>query len=150
VGYVARLGSRSLDIGVTDADLVGYRSPRHRVEYQEVYAGLLSRHFSAHLHYSPNYFHGSAETLYADLDGVMRSDDDNWRVFAHLGALTPLSAPAARGARKERYDVSAGIARRLPHAEVSLAWSATTPSARQADGTAQDRATLVLSASYFF
>ena len=150
VGYVARLGSRSLDLGITDAHLIGYRAPRHRIDYQEVYAGLLSRHLSVHLHYSPNYFHTGAETLYADFDGVMRSDDDNWRVFGHLGALTPLSAPSGRGSHKERYDFSAGVARRFLHSEVSLTWSQTTPVVIQASGQPQDRAGLVLSAAYFF
>ena len=150
LGYVARLGAQSLDVGITDANVIGYRAPRHRVEYQEVYVGLLSRHLSAHLHYSPNYFHTGVQTLYADLDGVMRSDDDAWRVFGHLGALTPLDAPARPGSHKERYDVSVGVARRFSHTEVSLAWSATTPRVIQANGEPQDHAAVVLSLAYFF
>ena len=149
-GYVARLGTGpALDVGVTDSSLIGYRYPKHRVDYQEVYAGLLGDHLSFHAHYSPNYFHSGLQTLYVDLDGAVRPTDD-WRVFGHVGALTPLSGLVAHGSRKERYDLSLGVARKLPHAEVSLVWSRTTPVVVLPGGRPQDRAALALSAAYFF
>jgi len=148
-GYAAALGSGpSIDLGVSASDLIGYRYPKHRVSYQEVYAGLVGDHLSFHVHYSPDYFQTGAKTLYTDLDGAIRPTDA-WRIFAHLGAITPLDAPRGPGSRKERYDVSLGVARAAPHSEVSLAWVNAAPAPR-AEGKPQDRAAVVLSLAYFF
>ena len=150
-GYVRRLtlAGPALDLGISDAQVTSYKAPRRRVGYQELYAGLVGDELSFHLHYSPNYFDAGAPTLYADLDGAIRPAPQ-WRLFAHLGALTPLGGPVAPGSRKERYDLTAGVARKFTRAEVSLAWSTTGPVTRRPDGVRQDRDTVALGASYFF
>ena len=63
LGYVVRPATGpALDLGVTDANVFGYKFPKHRVEYQEIYAGLIGEHLSFRAHYSPNYFHTATQT----------------------------------------------------------------------------------------
>ena len=150
VGYVRRLDDGlALDVGASAADVYSYRFPRRREQFGEVYAGLVGDRLSVHLHYSPDYFHAGASTLYADLDGAVRPAD-GWRLFGHLGALTPLGAPDTPGSHKERYDLSAGVARQIRKVELSLMLSGSQPTPNRPNGKAQDRDTVVLSASYFF
>jgi len=149
-GYARRLmAGLALDVGVTDANIISYKVPKRRVEYQEVYAGLIGDHVSFHAHYSPNYLHTGSSTLYADLAGAVRPTPDT-RLFAHFGALTPLVGPQVEGSRKVRYDASLGVARRFQHAELSLSWTTTFPAVVLANGQGQDRDTLVVGAAYFF
>jgi uncharacterized protein (TIGR02001 family) len=151
LGYARRLGAGpTLDLGVTDANVISYKFPKHhRVDYQEAYVGLIGGNLSVHAHYSPNYFHTGIQTLYVDVDGAIRPTPE-WRLFGHVGALTPVGGPELPGSRKEHYDVSAGLARRFAHTELSFTWSSTGPVPNLPDGKPQDRDAFVLSASYFF
>lgn len=150
IGYVRRLsGDLALDLGASDAQVTDYKFPHRREAYQELYAGLIGDRLSFHGHYSPDYFHSGIQTLYADLDGAIRIADA-WRLVEHLGVLTPLAGPIRPGSRKERYDVGAGVTRRLAHVELSLSWHAISPIPNMPGGRPQDRNGLVLSASYDF
>lgn len=79
---------------------------RERYDYDEVYAGLITKAVSARLSWSPRYFGHDVQSLYADVSGG-REISPGLRVFAHAGWLTRVSG---RWALRSRYDLSAGLA----------------------------------------
>lgn len=142
-GYATpRLGSVSLDFGVDNQNLSGYAARRYPLNYSEVYAGVAISHLSAHVYYSPNYIRSGVQILYADVEGSLKPAE-NWRLFAHLGATTPVGRIAGR---HERYDLKAGVARQIGPFELQAALTATTP----APPGPPERTALVLGASWFF
>lgn len=150
LGYAVRLRpGLALDVGASAANVYSYRFPRKREHFQEVYAGLVGDHLSVHAHYSPDYFRSGFATLYVDADAAFRPAE-RWRAFGHVGALTPLDGPGTPGGRKERYDLSAGVARQIRDFELSLAFATTGPVPLRPDGEPQDRDTVFVSASVFF
>lgn len=114
-------------------------------DYSEVYAGVLGDHFSGRLSYSPRYYAPGTATLYADVSGGTRLSS-HWRVFAHAGALTPVSGPI----HKQRYDVSTGAALSVSHYELQLAWVKSTPWKVYPGRVIDDGEALVVSATGYF
>jgi hypothetical protein len=112
--------------------------------YTEIYAGLNASHWSTHVSYSPAYLRPGAQTVYVDVSGAYRPWD-NWRLFGHIGALTPLGGYSQA---RERYDATAGIARSFDRFEVRLSWSGASPP--QSRSVLRDPSGLALGASYFF
>ncbi|MBV9510385.1 MAG: hypothetical protein JO303_08910 [Caulobacteraceae bacterium] len=155
VGYARRLDSRfTADVGVVERQIALYHEQRYAFDYAEAYAGLLTDHFSGHIHYSPRYFGQDAGVFYADLDGVLRLSRP-WRLFAHAGVLTPVSGPGGYGARNERYDFKVGAAFAFDRLELQLSWTTALPQTGyfvQAGypGYGASRSAVVLSASAFF
>lgn len=140
----SRIGRVSLDFGLDNQNLSAYADKRYPLNYSEVYVGVAGRSLSAHLYYSPNYLRQGVQTLYAALDGSM-TPADNWRLFGHLGATTPVGRIAGR---RQRYDLRAGVARRFGPLELQ-AWVTGTSPAPPAISP-PERAALVVGASWSF
>jgi hypothetical protein len=119
---------------------------RRRVEYSEVYAGVLKGQGSAHVYLSPDYFGGGSGAAYVDLNASVRPARPV-RLFAHAGLLAPLSATGG----PERYDLRAGAALELRRVELQLAWSVVGRSRDYLTGyPLRRRHALVFGASAFF
>jgi len=113
-GFASRpVGGMSWDGGIVHTHDDDY-------DYDEVYGGVNAGAASLRLSYSPHYYGRRAQTLYTDLR-VSRPLSANWRVFAHAGALTPLSGYV----RRPRYDVQAGAAVTTGRCEFQLSLSRT-------------------------
>lgn len=150
LGYARRSGTGpTWDIGVTNAELRNYAIGRHSINYSEAYAGILTEHISARIFYSPGYFGGKLRTVYAELNGAVRPAPD-WRLFGHMGVLTPVGGWAPPGARGERYDLSAGLARQLGAYELRLAWTSAIAQPTYAGSPRQSHDALVVGASRAF
>ena len=90
-GYALRLkDGPTLDAGIVHAEYTGYRIYGAQAVFTEVYAGLITKHVSAHAHYSPNYFQRGVTTFYTDLDGSIPLTP-HIRLAAHYGMLFQLS-----------------------------------------------------------
>jgi uncharacterized protein (TIGR02001 family) len=86
-GYALRIaGGPTVDAGIVHADYSGYYIYGKRVTFTEVYAGFLTKHLSAHLHYAPEYYQRGVSTFYADLDGSTELIP-HIRLIAHYGVL---------------------------------------------------------------
>ena len=149
-GYARRVGQGlTLDGGVFNTDLDRYTAGRKiPLKYTEAYAGATWRSLTARAYYSPNYLRDHVHTVYLDLSGAVRPRD-NWRLFAHGGALLPVNDLARANVRR-RYDLRAGIAREFKRAEVSLAWTYTGPPTVRPGAPPPNRGAVVLGAAYFF
>ncbi len=144
LGYAIRPGGNlSFDVGVNNQDYHEYNNRRYDLHYSEVYAGVVKRNVSLHLYYSPNYAQSGWNALYTDLSGAFRPAD-KWRLFGHVGILTPVNTPVLR----QRYDLRAGVAREFRNFEIHAAVIAITPNPPLQ--TPQRRTTLVAGATYFF
>lgn len=152
LGYVRRTAfGPSVDVGVTGTKVTYYKFGRHSYHYTEVYAGLLTDHASLRLYYSPSYFGQELKTVYADLNmGAALPAESRVRVFGHLGALTPVGGARYPGSRRERYDMSAGLAARLRSSELSISLTKTTPQAPNPYLRSLETSSVVVGASYFF
>lgn len=127
-GFAVRgAGETSWDVGVSNT-VYAYAYYGHvQTEYApELYAGFKSKIFRYYLHYSPRYFHDGAGALYAEVDAAGRAVG-RWRLFAHVGVLTPLGQPGPYSLR-EQYDLRAGIATAFGPTQLSLAWTTRRPS----------------------
>ncbi len=151
LGYGRRLlqSSLSWDIGATNTAINYYGATKRTVRYNEAYVGLLGDHTSVHLYYSPSYFGGGLKTLYLDMSGAIEPAPD-WRVFGHLGILAPLTGPIYPGVRRERFDASAGVARRIGNVDLSLSVSGISPNRSYVNGRRLEGRSTTVSATYVF
>ncbi len=150
VGYVARVSPRTAwDLGVTHSEFKATSAERRAFDDTEFYTGVIKDHVSAHLHYSPDYFGQGVSTVYVDLDGAFRPARQ-WRLFGHVGVLTPVSGSGSAGAHRERYDLRAGVAAEFNSGEVQLAWASTRPDPDYPAGHSQSRDALVIAVTCFF
>lgn len=150
VGYARHFDTGTAwDIGATHAKIDDQIRADHSFEHTEIYAGLIRDHASAHLYYSPNYFGQGAATVYVDVDGAFRPAR-RWRLFGHVGALTPLEGRGSSDIRRERYDLRAGAAAEFERGELQLAWTVTGPGAGYPLGQTQGEGALILTAMWFF
>lgn len=135
----------AFDLGVNNENLsTSWRGRRLPLNYSEVYVGVIGRHLSAHLSYSPDFVRSGYATLYADIEGAYKPADD-WRLFAQLGTTVPLGGDSPRA---QRYDLRAGVARKFGALEIQAAITTTSPNPPTV--YPQGRAALVLGASYAF
>ena len=150
VGYAHRLGSgRALDVGVQHTNLTSYAPGRENpVHYTELYAGISDQVFSLRLHYAPNYIRPHVEVLYLDANAVFRPIH-RWRVFGHLGVSQTVAGPVAPGAPERRYDIRAGLAREIPHGDLSLEWTTTGPTVVRPGGVPPSTSALIVGLSLF-
>ena len=93
-------------------------------DFAEAYAGLLGERWSARLYFAPNYYGRGVRTLYAELNTYLAMDERS-RLFAHFGALYPISG-AVGDADRTRGDVSLGAGLMLRAWDLHLAWVAAT------------------------
>lgn len=144
-GYARPVGrDLSLDLGVNNQNLRQYAGKFYPVNYSEFYAGLIGRHLSAHVYYSPNYLKPGINTLYADIDGAIKPAE-NWRLFAHAGTTAPVGGPPGR---HQRYDFRAGVSRQFGGLELQASVTSTTPAPPAL--TPPERTALVFGANWFF
>lgn len=125
-GYARRLASGAvLDVGFADYERWRYETgDRYGFLDTEVYAGVRRWGVSAYLFYSPHYYAEGARALYAQVE-AQRTLWGPWRVFGHVGVLTPLGAPVSLyGPTGEQPDGSIGVSRSFRSARAFLAWSA--------------------------
>jgi uncharacterized protein (TIGR02001 family) len=149
-GYATKTSlGPGVDFGVSHTRFISYRGGKRAVEFDEVYAGVVGDHLSARLAYSPRYLDQDVETLYLDLGAAYRPAPD-WRLFAHAGAFIPVSGREYPVGRRKRYDLSAGVARRIRRTELSLYWTHLSPVLVYPDGRRSEHDALVASATYFF
>lgn len=148
-GYVMKpRRGPALDLGLTNRHVTEYRFGERTFDYSEAYAGLLTDHVSFRVYYAPDYYGSGIHTVYADL-GVAAQPRADLRVFGHVGALSGVGGRNGPGARRVRYDFSAGAAYRFEDLEFSLTWTRTAPSVRSG-GRRQRPDALVVSAAFFF
>jgi uncharacterized protein (TIGR02001 family) len=150
LGYALRLNPRStVDFGVSNLNYRSYVYPYGGADATEVYLGWVTGPLNYYLHYSPNYFRPGARTLYGEVNGTIRLPR-RWRLFGHVGVLTPLGGAYEE---KERYDVRAGVAVAVKRLEAQLAWATSRPDPPYAAyiGTqARGRGVVALQLSWFF
>lgn len=167
IGYIAYLGyaartnaGPTLDFGVTNSSITDNLNPpptyigpkytyKYDARYSEAYFGVIDHNVSARLYYSPNYLSRGLETVYADLSSAIRPADW-WRLFGHVGVLTPIGGSALRNGGREQFDARIGAAVTFGPGEVQLAWTGTTPEIDYPVGYRQKRQAVVLSVSGFF
>jgi hypothetical protein len=174
LGYVAYAGlaggtsgGLNWDIGVTNSQIriylparqdprstrdISYRriaAHEYTSNYSEVYGGVSIRDISAHLYLSPDYLGQGGKTAYLDVTAAVRPVDGA-RLYAHAGALTPLSVPAGPNGGRERYDLGAGAVWEFRRGDAQLGWTTTTPPVEYPAGYRQGRSALVLSVTGFF
>ena len=96
---------------------------------------------------SPRDSHRRATCRETAVDGTVRPAQ-RWRLFGHVGALTPVGGAGARP--REQYDVSVGIATEVKHGELRLAWTTRQPGVSSQSGQTDARSAIVLGATCFF
>ncbi|MBA3811379.1 MAG: hypothetical protein H0X27_07010 [Caulobacteraceae bacterium] len=149
-GWSARAGGGlAWDLGVTHARYTAPTRGGYAADYTEVYAGLVADSVSARLYYSPNYLGQGGRTLYVDLAGAVRPAR-RWRLFGHVGALTPLGGQAKLGGHGAYVDVRAGVAFEFKRCELRLAWTPIGPKPYYPSGYPEEGEGLVLGATYAF
>lgn len=155
LGYIAYAGyviepahGPAIDLGVTHTHVVDYRFGERKFDYTEAYAGVLTENVSFRVYYTPDYYESGIHTLYADLAVAIQPAPD-LRLFAHVGALSGIGGRNGPGARRVRYDVSAGAARRFDNLEFSATWTLMAPTV-YVRGRRQNPQRLALAAAYFF
>ncbi len=97
-------------------------------DYPEIYVGFASDPVSGRLYYAPRYSGYDTDTLYAELNGVLRLDD-RVRLLAHAGVLrSPVDLPYFH---RPQYvvDGRAGIAFDIERVTVQVAWVGVSSSA---------------------
>lgn len=119
-GYARRFADGlTLDVGAANANYTHFYSGGYPVGYSEVYGGVITNHFAAHIHYSPNYFRRGAETLYADTDVAWRVGA-RWRLSGHAGLLTAITPVRPSFLHRAQYDWRLGIGRKMGRLDVQL------------------------------
>lgn len=150
VGYAGRFNANSSwEVGASRTNVTEYYRPSYKVPYSELYVGVSTPRMSAHLYYSPNYLGEHAETVYATVNASLIPATD-WRVFGHVGALAVVKRKPGSEIRRDQYDVSVGVARRIGDLELQLTAGHSGPDDDLVASEPQSRSTLVASATYFF
>jgi Bacterial protein of unknown function (Gcw_chp) len=167
IGFAKRMPDGvDWDVGLNDAQLALYvpatrlapgatvysqaYTHRYDLDYAEVYGGVSTTHFSAHLYVSPDYLGQDLRTAYLDVDSTIRPLE-HLRLFGHFGALAPLGgASDIPGAHQGRLDVSAGAAWEALWGELKITFSATTPRLPYPADYDQHREAISVSLTRFF
>ncbi|MEO8926345.1 MAG: TorF family putative porin [Caulobacteraceae bacterium] len=151
LGYAHRIGTDVTgDVGVSDTRFVQYYNSTRFESNTEIYSGFRTRHFSYYLYYSPRYFEGGPSTVYAEINAAYPFAP-KWRVFGHLGVLTPLDRAQPYSLyRREQYDLRAGVAAAFKGGEAQLAWTSARGGSDPTASNAPDRDALVFAVTLFF
>jgi len=149
-GYVMRLpAGPDLDLGATHANYTEYYGGGRAAQYNEVYAGLIARHFAGRLYYSPSYFGQGRSTLYGELETAARPAR-GWRLSAHAGLLQVLSGERPPEIRPTQLDWRLGLATAVRSVEVELSWSGAAPDRDYYEGAPRSRSRIALGLSHTF
>ena len=145
-GYAQRtVSGLSWEIGATGAHFAA----DSRYDYGEAFAGFIAQGWNARVYLSPSYFGSGVRTLYAELNGAAPLAG-SWRLFAHVGALSPISGGEATDSRRARFDARLGVSTTIGPAEWRFAWVGATRSGLHPTSYSDQRNALVLSATCFF
>jgi uncharacterized protein (TIGR02001 family) len=148
-GYARRFDAdSSWEVGAARTKVTEHYRPRYPVEYNEFYAGVATRRFSAHVYYSPNYLGEHARTLYATTAATL-APAPGWKAFARAGVLVPVDRRRTSDLRRSQFDAAAGLARRLGDLELQGQISLFGPD-DDLLGEPQGRAAASVSATFFF
>ncbi len=121
----------------------------YRANYSEAYGGLSWGSSSVHLYVSPDYLGEDLTAAYLDVTETARPLA-HLRLYAHVGALTPVSGSLGHGSDREHFDLAVGTALEMPHAEVQLSWSGIAPQVQYPIGYRQPPSAVIFSVSGFF
>ncbi len=150
LGYAWKLPSGTVvDVGLVRSDYTQYYRGGTKAHYTEAYAGIVTDHVSAHLHYSPDYFRSGVSTLYTDVDAVARPAP-NWRLTGHVGVLLQIAGPQPSDGDSTHYDWRLGIARRAGPFDLQVAWSGGGPDEDYYEGRYHGQSAVTVGASYTF
>ncbi len=150
LGYAHRIArGPTLDIGIVHVDYSKRFGNGRAAAYSEVYAGLITKHVSGHVYYSPDYLRRGVKTVYGDLSGVI-SPLPKWRLTGHVGALTQTAGPRNRYVEPTQYDVSIGAGRQIGALDVHLNWSTGGPGQDYYARRERAKSRLILGATYTF
>jgi uncharacterized protein (TIGR02001 family) len=119
------------------------------ITYGEAFVGVSTKHFASRLYYSPDYFGGGAQTLYAEIDGTARPRP-NWRLNGHVGALVRVRSDEDADLRRSEYDWRIGLARTFQALDVELAWTGAGSEAGYYARRTPKRQALVLAVTRVF
>jgi len=143
VGYARRLsGSLAFDAGLLRAQFSPYSSLGRAAGYTELFAGLSGRSLSARLSYSPDYYRDGIQTLYGSVDAVARPGT-NWRLSAHLGALTRIAGTPPFPIAATQYDWRGGVTRSFGKVDLDLSMSGGGPNRDYYDDSPRSKTALV-------
>jgi uncharacterized protein (TIGR02001 family) len=146
VGFARRTASGlAWEVGATGAHFAA----DSRYDYGEAFAGLIAQSWNARVYLSPSYFGSGVRTLYAELNGAAPLAG-SWRLFAHVGALAPMSGGEPSDSQRVRLDARLGVSTTIGPAELRLAWVGATRRGFYPTSYADPRSALVLSAACFF
>lgn len=150
IGYAKRLASGPVvDLGFVHTVYTSRFSGRRHAEYSETYLGIVTKHLSSHLYFSPNYLRRDVKTVYVDLEGVIRPAA-SLRVTGHVGLLTQVSGPRNADVRRSQYDVRIGAARRFGSIDVQLAWTTGGPDPDYYARRAHSKSHVIMAITYIF
>jgi uncharacterized protein (TIGR02001 family) len=122
---------------------------KYHADYSEIFGGISMNDVSAHLYFSPDYLGQSLKMLYLDVTATVRPRN-RLRLYAHLGALTPLGGSAGPTSQREHFDIATGAVWEFRHGEIELGLSAATPDLEYPPGFRQERSAPVLKVTGFF
>jgi len=104
LGYAHRVNDMvSLDAGVIHSQYYEIYGRKADLGYTEEYLGVVTRHLSARLSYSSDYFTAETHTVYGEVEG----GHEVWagiNVSAHAGYLDYVASPAGYQKRTNQYD----------------------------------------------
>lgn len=147
VGYAVRRGAGpGWDVGIVNTKVTAFEPVKRSAEFQEVYAGVTTDHFSFRTYYADDYYELGFHSLYVDAGATIRPAP-NWRLFGHAGALVPVGAQT--NGRRTRYDYTLGAATTAGSNELSLSWTRSSPTVLYPSGYSE-RDALVLGLKHFF
>jgi len=115
-GYARRLSSGwGWELGATKSMFwhpAGY-------DYAELFAGLSTDNFNARLYFSPNYFGGGGESVYAEFNGAYPLRP-HLRLLGHIGFLRPLSRQD--DVSNLLFDTRLGVSAGIDQWNIQVAW----------------------------
>jgi len=150
LGYARRLDAGpTLDMGVVNTNYTSRFSGGYNANYTELYAGIITNHFSSHLYYSPDYFRAGLSTLYGEVDGVV-NPFGNWRFTAHAGLLQQISGAQRLGPGRTFADWRLGVAEKVGPFDLQVAWTGAGPGQDSYGGQKRGHDALVFGVSYSF
>ena len=150
VGMAGHVGRDSTwDVGVSNTFLSFYDGQVSHDFNPELYAGLKTKIFSYYIRYSPHYFQDDVGALYAEVDASVRPAE-RWRLFAHVGALTPFAHGVLYYPQREQYDARIGVAALFKGAELGVAWVFQRPGYGSLAPSGIKPDALVVTATCFF
>lgn len=151
IGYARklRIGS-TLDVGIIHSRLTRYSGYGDAANYTEIYTGLIGKHLSVHIHYSPHYFRSGLSTVYADISAVTRPLP-KWRINGHYGLLTQVGGERPRNISRVHHDWRLSITREAGPLDLQLALTGGAPGKQfYRDRSHKRKAVAVFGVTYFF